>query len=210
MSDGLTQPGTRIDETLWAEFRDFVAERNGGVKGYLRQELEHALKNHMELSETGEGELHIELLRDEMQALREDVQALESDTPQKEKTNTGDTVQERAEQISQLIRSDFGTGPISETAIETAIREVAGGSAPTIRQYRRLLKSDFPLYDNPSPKPTRPFVFGDGEYAEAVQNFADMGVISQEEYNDAITDLGGEDRFRELIDADSETDPTYQ
>lgn len=38
------QPGAKVDDRLWEQFRDAVRERHGGVRGHLRSELETALR----------------------------------------------------------------------------------------------------------------------------------------------------------------------
>lgn len=42
-----TQPGVEIDAELWAQFRDEVERRRGGVRGHLRNELENALRGYI-------------------------------------------------------------------------------------------------------------------------------------------------------------------
>lgn len=206
-TDDLRQIGPSVDADLWAEFRDFVHERNGGIKNYLRQELEHALRNHMELSETGEGELHAKLLRQEMGEFRDEILS-RLDGVEKEKTNRGQTVTERAEQIDAQLQADFGAGPVSETALKTVITDVAGGSRPTIRQYRDILLGDGELYENPSPKASKAFIYGDEEYVSMVHTLADSGAITQDQYEAAVDEIG-EDRYAEIISDRERTDPGF-
>ena len=51
MSDEV-QPGVRIDEDLWEEFKKTVEEQHGRVYGNLRRELENAIKEYIRSDET--------------------------------------------------------------------------------------------------------------------------------------------------------------
>lgn len=51
MSDEV-QPGVKIDEGLWREFRENVKERKGGVRGHLRTEVENAIREYIRTDTT--------------------------------------------------------------------------------------------------------------------------------------------------------------
>jgi len=46
VSDGV-QPGTRIDPSLWEEFREDIEARKGAVRGHLQTELENAIRQYL-------------------------------------------------------------------------------------------------------------------------------------------------------------------
>jgi len=48
------QPGVKIDEAVWKRFRQDIKERNGGVRGHLRSELEAAIQQYIDGGRTPE------------------------------------------------------------------------------------------------------------------------------------------------------------
>lgn len=46
------QPGVEIDKAVWEEFRENIKQRQGGVRGHLRSELENAIRLYI-----GQGDL---------------------------------------------------------------------------------------------------------------------------------------------------------
>jgi len=42
-----TQPGVRIDDALWQEFREDIEARKGAVRGHLQTELENAIREYL-------------------------------------------------------------------------------------------------------------------------------------------------------------------
>jgi len=206
MGDNKTQPGTRINETVWKQFRQDVRERKGAINGYLGQELERALKEYMNASEGGD--THDRLTEIE-QLVRENNALLEQETQTKKDSGVSSTTENRLRQIRERIDDETNGSPkVHNEVIELAIREVAGGSKPTIKRYKELLQEDRELFPHPA---NNSMYFRDAtNFTQAVNALTKGGKIKQSEYNELVADYGEEWWLDQLPEEDDTSERGIQ
>lgn len=202
MSDGLTQPGVRVDADLWEAFRNFVQEQNGAVNGYLANEFENALRAYMDTSHGGD--THDRLVEIE-QELRELRTLVENEEQEKKDSDVSTTTERRLEDIRDTIDDETDGSPkVHEQVVELAIRKHAGGSDPTIRRYKELLLDDRELFQHPD---NESLFFRDAtDFVTATNALRKGGRITQETY-DEVTEAYSEDWWlAQLPENDTDND----
>ena len=138
----------KVDEDVADNFRDFVHEKKGKIRGELGREVENAMREYMDRDrfarvEENQAETH-ELLNSVLGALSEN-----STTH----THTGDvkpmTVTEKRDLIAGKLR-DREAPIMPERDVVDAIESVAGGDDRTIRKYMGSLRRSGKAFDHPS------------------------------------------------------------
>lgn len=200
MSDQQTQPGVRVNESLWKEFRQDVLARKGSVRGHLKSELETALREYINASDGGD--THDRLRR--MENKLETIEAHISDEDKnKKESSVGSETKNKLQRIRQEIdRETDGSPKVHNEVVELAIREHAGGSDPTIRRYKRLLQQDRDLFEHPVNKSV--YFRSAEDYTLAVNSMAKGGRIDQDVYDEILESYGREWWIDQL--PDEETD----
>lgn len=198
--DSTTQIGTRIDKSLWEQFRQDVQERHGRVRGHLSAELETALREYLNASEGGDTH---DRLTDIEAELREVRTLLEQSDEKKKDSGLTTTTENRLQDIRDTIAEEAGDSPkVHEKVVEMAIREHAGGSSPTIRRYKELLREDKVLFPDPSHGSK---YFQDAtRFAQAVNVMCKDNDISQSVYDDLVDDYGRDWWLAHLPDDDTD------
>lgn len=138
---------TRVDEDVISDFREFVQEKKGKVRGEMGREVERALIEYMDRDRYAR-------IEEEQQAMNEKLDAaLAALAEGGEHTHTGSatpqTQTEKAEQIGAIL-NDSDAKVVPSEDVEEAIREVAGASTRTLRDYKELLKRKGHAYAHPS------------------------------------------------------------
>ena len=138
---------TRVDEDVISDFREFVHEKKGKVRGEMGREVERALIEYMDRDRYARIEEEQRAMNDKLDA------ALAALAESGEHTHmeraTPQTQTEKAEQIAAIINERNDTVFPTED-VEDAIREVAGASDRTLRDYKRLLKKRGHCYEHPN------------------------------------------------------------
>lgn len=152
MSDNTTQPGIRIDEQLWKQFRQDVRDRHGTVRGHLSSELETALREYLNASRGGDTHDRLRRIEDRLDDLAEGV----GDAPDSESCGGTDSVSKTTENRMGEILSDIqsradelGTNRVRTQDVEAAIERNAGASYKTIQRYKSLLQNQRELFPHP-------------------------------------------------------------
>jgi len=203
MSDNETQIGVMVNSALWEQFRDDVQARKGGIRGHLKTEVENALREYLNASEGGDTNDRLARIESDVQTI---LDTLDETEQKKKDSSVGGRVEDRLDSIKDYIENQSGGSPVvGEKLIESAIRETAGSSEPTMRQYKDLLDRDG--WYNPHPlNDDRVFVDED-RWIESVQVHRQDGDITKQRYQDLVTDYGVES-FKQRYDELQETDPT--
>jgi len=142
-NDNTTQPGVRVDSSLWEEFRQDVKERRGGVRGHMKTELENALSSYIQASKGGDITDRLRRLENAVKSIDEQVGAVVDGQERKKKKDSGvsDTVKNRVEQIGERIEREANGAPkVHESIVNNAIEDIAGSSRPTLNRYKEMLE----------------------------------------------------------------------
>lgn len=138
----------KVDEDVAENFRDFVHEKKGKIRGELGREVENAMREYMdndryERLADGQDETHAKL--DEVLALLADADGTHTHTADVSPT----TVSEKRDLIAAKLR-DRDAPVMPERDVIEAIEDVAGGDERTITQYKEKLRTSGQAYDHPS------------------------------------------------------------
>jgi len=153
MSDDRIQPGAKVSNRLWDEFRADVKERRGTVRGHLGSELENAIREYIDASHGGDVNDRLRRLEQDMGNVQETLRDIhDGQQAQKEKTSgPSATTLNRLDDINARIQQEAGDAlKVHESVINAAIEDVAGASAPTLRRYKQMLKERHIAFENPS------------------------------------------------------------
>lgn len=181
MSDSVKRPPP-IDEALLDRFKQSVKERYGRVRGHYSSELETALEEYLNAAEGGDTHDRLTEIERNTEAILAELRENED----KKKKQTSSTVQERAKKIAATIHDESDGAPkVHEAVVEAAIREHGGGSDPTIRQYKRLLKEERELF--PDLRPTESYWFRDPPtFCTAMNQAVKHREIDEDTYTQAL------------------------
>lgn len=206
MTNETVQPGTRIDKSVWEEFRQDVIERRGSVRGHLASEVENALQEYINASEGGDTHDRLTTIEQELRDVRT---LLEEQDENKKRSSLSQTTESRLASIRDTIHDETDGSPkVHEKVVEFAIREHAGGSEPTIRRYKELLQNDNELF--PHPSEDRRFFLDATDFVKATNALAKGSKISQQQYDEILADYG-EDWWRSQLEAkDEQTEPGFE
>lgn len=201
--DGLVRL-PRIDESLRDEFKQDVEDRFGGIKGHYRHEVEKALREYLHGSKGGDTHDRLRRLENAVERIDERTEALvDVDGAKNKKDSTvsqvGTKTENRIDEIRGIIERESGKGPVHEAVVRQAIEDVAGHSDPTIRRYKQMLTDRNVLH--PHPKSASKFVYGDDEFVVMIQDMASNGALGNDRYWEFVDHFGGEDPWRETLEA---------
>ena len=186
MSDEEKQIGVRVRKSLWQEFRNDVIERKGGIRGHLKTEVENALTSYIDASAGGDNNDRLTRIESELKTIRTQ---LEERDKNKKGSDVSQTTEKRVEKIAKKIdEENDGSPKVHEKVVELAIRENAGGSDPTLRRYKKLLKQDGHLYDHPI-NDSR-FFTESRDFVMAVNALRKGGKLSGERYSEILNEYG--------------------
>jgi len=141
--DNLKQPGVRVSESLWNEFREDIRDRRGGVRGHMRTELENALRSYLEASRGGDVTDRLRRIENKLDELEGEGGTPSGDGTSKTKkdSSVSSTVANRVEAIEEQIeREAAGAKKVHESVINAAIEDNAGSSRPTLDRYKEMLE----------------------------------------------------------------------
>jgi hypothetical protein len=166
VSDGV-QPGVRIDEELWQQFRDEVDRRRGCVRGHLKTELENALRGYIHGGDVTPAEINHRLQR-----IESAVGAAESDggtdtfdaeththaptDAPDEKPASNATTEKKVRWLAHRFvdTHEFEADRASDlpkSALRDFVREEYGFRRDTAKRYVRELIDHFDLRESPDP-----------------------------------------------------------
>ena len=137
----------RVDEEVISDFRDFVHDAHGKVRGKMGREVENALREYMDHDRYARIEENQEQTKRQLDAVLSTL--AENDAHTHTVPASPQTQPQKAEQIAAVIRENNNTVFPAED-VEEAIRQVAGGSDRTMRDYKRLLKKAGHCYEHPN------------------------------------------------------------
>lgn len=188
MSDGSTQRPPPVDAALLDRFKADVVNRHGRLRGNYSSELENALEAYLDASDGGDTNDRLARMEGELETIRE---AVIENEPKKKKDSHGSVTNRRLNKIRETIASETDGSPKAHAeVVEMAIRKHAGSSAPTLRQYKRLLKQNNALF----PHPTKDSLYfrDSSDYVKAVNAMTKGGKIAQNTYDEIIEQYGEE------------------
>jgi len=184
MADDRKQVGATVDRDVWQAFRQDVQDRRGGVRGKLCEELDRALKAYIDASHGGDLTDRVTRLEGKIDRV---VEAVENQGEKNKDSDVSATVENRLEKIREKIDEKADGSPrVHEDVVEMTIKQVAGKSKPTLRQYKELLTDERDLF--PDPRSGQAYYYRDGaQYAAAVNTmYEDDREIGAETYLDII------------------------
>ena len=137
----------RVDEDVISDFRGFVEDKKGKVRGELGREVENALREYMDRDRYARIEEEQEAMNEKLDA------ALAALAEGGEHTHTGSATPqsqpEKAEQMAAIL-NERGQKVIPDEDVEDVIIDVAGHSERTINDYKELFKRKGHAYAHPS------------------------------------------------------------
>jgi len=138
----------KVDDEVADNFRSFVKEHKGKIRGELGREVENALIEYMDNDrydriETNQEETHKKLNRI-LSALGDD-----ADTHAHTADVSPTTVSEKRDVIAAQL-NERDTPVLSERVVVDTIEKIAGGDERTIRQYKDALRRSGEVFDHPS------------------------------------------------------------
>ena len=182
------QIGVQVNESLWQEFREDVAERKGGIHGHLRAEVERAFREYINASEGGDTHDRLKRIEGKLEEVHTDLRDSEQN---KKGSGVSQTTEQRVADIEQQINEETGGSPkVHEEVVELAIRENAGSSDPTIRRYKELLKQDKLLFDHPVND--RRYYTDPSDYVKATNALRKAGKLDGKQYDEILNHYGEE------------------
>ena len=188
MTNTEKQIGVKVNAELWEQFRSDVQDRHGAIRGHLKHEVENALREYMDASHGGDVNDRLTRIESQLDTLTDAVP--ESDETKKD-SGVSQTVENRLTKIRETIeREADGQPKVHEKVVELAIKEHAGKSAPTLRQYKDLLQDERDLFDHPAKDS---LYFRDPtEYVLAMNAMRKGGKLDGETYHDIVAEYGEE------------------
>lgn len=141
-----------IDEDLRDQFRADVEARFGTTRGHYRHEVENALREYLNATEGGDTHDRLRRLENAVEDIQDTLGVIaDGQHAQKEKTSEpSSTTLNRLDAIEEQIhREAGGSKSVHESVINAAIEDHAGGSGPTLRRYKRMLKERHRAFENP-------------------------------------------------------------
>lgn len=181
MEDNQTQPGVRVNEQLWKEFRQDVRDRHGRVKGHVGTELERAIREYINASKGGDTHDRLRRIEQRLDELAEN-QASGSEQSSDGRTDSvSKTTENRISEIMDDIRDradELDTKRVRESDVEAAIERNAGTSYKTIQRYKSLLQNQKEMFPHPmnegvyfvNPQSFIAFVEQNDQIGEATRN----------------------------------------
>jgi hypothetical protein len=186
MSDELTQTGVKFDASLWQRFRENVKARKGGIDGHLRTELENALREYLDASDGGDMHDRFDRVDDRLDTL---LALVEDERKKKKEESVSSRTENRLDKIRQQINEETNNSPkVHKEVVELAIRDNAGGSDPTIRRYKKLLRQDKELF--PHPDNDRMYFTDAEDFVMATNALRKGGKLDAEQYSEVVNRYG--------------------
>lgn len=138
----------KVDEEVADNFREFVHEKKGKIRGELGREVENAMMEYMDndrLSRVEEGQKETHEMLNALMASLGDSDSTHTHTADVSPT----TVSEKRDIIAAKLK-DRDAPVMPERDVVQAIEDVAGGDERTIKQYKGSLRRSGNVYDHPS------------------------------------------------------------
>jgi len=142
-SENQTQPGVRIDSSVWEEFRQDVIERRGTARGHLSTELENAIRSYVDASKGGDVNDRLRRIENQLDTLVSEGGTDSDGEERKKNKDSGfsSTVKNRLDAIEEQIeREAADADKVHESVINNAIEDIAGSSRPTLERYKEMLE----------------------------------------------------------------------
>jgi hypothetical protein len=169
------QPGATIPKSLWAKFREDVKRRRGKVRGVLGDELETALRNHLDEQDRRVEASDIQRLDARLQRIEDAVETAHADgggTVSTESTHAHATVEPATERpapnadtgrkrrwLAEQILHKYGTADgdlpdeLPKAAIRDTIKTEYGFRSDTAKRYYEELVDHLGLVQHPTAGP---------------------------------------------------------
>jgi hypothetical protein len=189
------QIGVQVNSQLWDEFREYVEQEYGAVRGNLSQELNAAIEAYISgSSEVDDSEVLERLARIEAKIDGDggSPPSVSRDRVKNKKTegNVSQTARRRR-RIYQDIQAKTGDkGIVSDEELISSISEIAGGSRPTVSNYKERLQQHNEIHEHPLKDS---WITDTEEWAVMVHSLRHQGVLSQTEYERHVSSLGTEE-----------------
>ena len=185
MANDKTQIGVEVDSQLLDEFRQNVKERYGSTYGHMRTELERAIREYLNGAHGGDTIGRLKRIEEKLDKL----ESASSDNGEKKKdSDLSNTTENRLNKIAEKVDEETGkSNKVHNEVVELAIREIAGGSAPTIRRYKRLLQQDEVIFEHPT---EHRFFTEPKDFVMAVNAMRKGGKIDGDTYGEVLEQYG--------------------
>jgi hypothetical protein len=134
--------GPRIDRRVWEQFKQFVEDKHGKTSGVTADEVETALRRHMQDDPLQDIDARLRRVEDALDVDRPtgaDGPSGERDTVSKaDRDPTQDDLTPRTQNRVDSILGNL-PGRFTEDQLEAAIENVAGSSYKTLQRYKEIL-----------------------------------------------------------------------
>lgn len=206
MSNKNTKRPPPVDEELLRRFKDDVQERYGRVRGHYSSELETALREYLNASDGGDTHDRLTQIEQDLDEIKAAVS--DSESKKQKQRSTGGRIDDRLRKIIETIRNESDGAPkVHESVVEMAIREHAGGSDPTMKQYKTLLKDDKEMF--PDLRATKSYWFLDAPtFCTAMNDAVQERELDKDVYVEAVEDTYSRKWWGEQVERFDEDQPT--
>jgi len=139
----------KVDDEVADNFRSFVKEHKGKIRGELGREVENALIEYMDNDRTA----RLETDHERIESKLDSVLAAVSDgggTHTHKRSASPTTVVEKAEVIASRIKENADGRVFPVATVEREIKAVAGADDRTLEQYKRELKEMNAAFAHPN------------------------------------------------------------
>lgn len=192
----------KVDEGVANDFREYVQETKGQIRGELGRETENALREYMDNDRLTRVENRLDDIPDEVAAAV--VRELEA-----KKKNSADsssdgsdgpstTTERRLNEIASRLPPNT---TVSAEMLETPIENVAGSSRDTIRKYKRLLQTHGHIIRHPNDS-VEEFFTSKRTFALFCENEPRMSAELIESVNERLVDVFGDGWYLDALPDD--------
>ena len=148
--------GARADEDVIADFREFVEDKKGQVRGEMGRELENAMIEYMDNDRSARIEEKVDELHEMMEeslseeSLDGERETATSSNGQSDDSDSGRSINQRTRDSLNAIKAEIPKDTtISASLLESAIEEHAGHSYKTLQRYKDMLIKRGEILEHP-------------------------------------------------------------
>lgn len=138
-----------VNEKLRDDFRQFVMDTQGTVRGHYKKQVENALHEYINAYQGGD-------THDRLTRIENEVNDIKTMLSERELEGGNDSISNTTEQrISEIMTDiqdhaeDIGSKRVTEDVVKSAIEKNAGHSFKTIQRYKELLQNQKALFQHP-------------------------------------------------------------
>lgn len=139
----------KVDDEVADNFRSFVKEHKGKIRGELGREVENALIEYMDNDRTARLEADHERIESKLDSVLAAVSDSDG-THTHTATTQPRTVTEKAEVIAVKITENADGRVFPVETVEREIKSVAGADDRTVSKYKRELKGTDAVFEHPN------------------------------------------------------------